>query len=951
VPGNTIGGSEPGAGNVISGNNDTGVVIQCFGGNSNIVQGNLIGTDVTGTRVLGNGGSGVSVGGNDNTIGGTSPGARNVISANGAGIAINGARRSVVQGNLIGTAMDGISDLGNRLFGIGIAFGASDNSIGGISNGAGNIIAFNGGEGVLSHVGQNPCCAAAGINNAILSNSIFSNDSLGIDLAPGLLPLIKGVTPNDSGDGDTGPNNLQNFPVLTSAIGAPGSTTIEGTLNSTSNTQFRIELFVNSACDSRGHGEGETFIGSPMVTTDGSGDAFFSFVHPNTVPSGSFITATATDPNGNTSEFSRCVQVVAILDLSIAKTSSPDPVVPGSNLTYTLAAINPATGSGTATGVVVTDVLPVPSSFLAALDGSQEVPPVTIPATGSGTFTLNASHTELAFQITVDVAQLSGPISAAHIHNAPPGVDGAIFRNLEFVGETASGIWKNTDLQSLTPVLVHELLAGNLYVNVHTTLNPGGEIRGQIIPTPAAGVVSFVSATPTQGTCGELGGMVTCNLGDMPAGTTATVDIVVTVDPATPDGTILTNKASVSANEADANPADNTATVTTTVQATRTATEGKFADQVILLNDPDNSPDEGPPSSMLGPPDGIYVDMDGGGTTFGFSNLPVVFDWGVGIPDRAQLVIVTLEGFDNVFGEVTWGYGVPIDNGDGVASNPTGATQLLGTTTISPNPWGGGFHARLLFYSFDGDFDGVGEDFFLSLDDLADTEIDAAFVLSAQNQAEPSFELHQDSLDGATGLKVDITQVTSSVTGNRVAVPLGAFQAQLTYDGSCLNILDIREMDFTIAAKNITNGATGSATFNGFSTFGVAPAADLGHALTRLTGSASVPCPLNLEITDLTDLDGNSIQVEPPSLSRELLRGDARADGVINIADALFVAQYLVGLRDACTAVVDTTCLQSVNAASVRHDGGFDRKTIADALLIAQHLVGLRDEFFNLLGG
>jgi len=216
---------------------------------------------------------------------------------------------------------------------------------------------------------------------------------------------------------------------------------------------------------------------------------------------------------------------------------------------------------------------------------------------------------------------------------------------------------------------------------------------------------------------------------------------------------------------------------------------------------------------------------------------------------------------------------------------------------------------------------------------------------------EVSFDLHQDPSDGATGLKIYITQVTSSVTGSGVAVPLEGFQAQLIYDSSCVNLLDIREMDFTIAAQNITNDATGSATFNGFSAVGVAPPADLGHALTRLTGSAVVPCSLTMEITDLTDVDGNSLVVEPPSLSMNLLRGDARADGNVTIADALYIAQYLVGLRPACTDMVDTTCVHSVNAASVRHDGAFDRKTIADALFIAQRLVGLRDEFFNLVGG
>ena len=81
---------------------------------------------------------------------------------------------------------------------------------------------------------------------------------------------IWGVTTNDGGDGDSGANDLQNFPVLTSATS--GTTTIEGTFNSAPNTEFRLEFFSNSACDPSSHGEGETFIGYTTVVTDGSGD-------------------------------------------------------------------------------------------------------------------------------------------------------------------------------------------------------------------------------------------------------------------------------------------------------------------------------------------------------------------------------------------------------------------------------------------------------------------------------------------------------------------------------------------------------------------------------------------------------------------------------------------------------------------------------------------------------
>ncbi|HYU99728.1 MAG TPA: Calx-beta domain-containing protein, partial [Pyrinomonadaceae bacterium] len=109
---------------------------------------------------------------------------------------------------------------------------------------------------------------------------------------------------NDSGDGDTGPNNLQNFPVLTSAVSLGGNTTIQGTLNSTSNTQCSVDLYANNTSDASGNGEGQNFITSTTVTTNGSGDASFTLTVPSNTVGGQFITATATDPGGNTSEFS-----------------------------------------------------------------------------------------------------------------------------------------------------------------------------------------------------------------------------------------------------------------------------------------------------------------------------------------------------------------------------------------------------------------------------------------------------------------------------------------------------------------------------------------------------------------------------------------------------------------------------------------------------------------------
>ncbi len=195
----------------------------------------------------------------------------------------------MVQGNFIGTDVNGTAALGNSSAGVYV-FGASNNTIGGILSGEPDTIAFNGAGGVVVN---------GGTGNGILSNSIFANIGLGIDLGD------DGVTLNDTGDGDSGSNNLQNFPVLTSLTIASGNTTIDGSLNSAANTAFRVEFFASETADPSGNGEGQTFLGSKDVTTDGSGNAAFTAVLPVLSPAGqAVITATATDPNNNTSEFS-----------------------------------------------------------------------------------------------------------------------------------------------------------------------------------------------------------------------------------------------------------------------------------------------------------------------------------------------------------------------------------------------------------------------------------------------------------------------------------------------------------------------------------------------------------------------------------------------------------------------------------------------------------------------
>jgi len=292
---NTIGGTTPGSANVISGNAFNGISLGGSEATGIAVEGNLIGTSIDGTSQLGNGGNGIEVfgGASADTIGGSSSGAGNVVSGNTLdGISIHdpGTEGILVQGNLIGTSVDGTSRLGNGNNGVEVSSGASSNTIGGTTGGAGNIIAFNGSNGVT--VGLDVLDAA--LENAILENSIFTNSGLGIDVD------------------NTAP---QAAPVLTGAINNGSQTTITGTVTGAPNASFRIEFFSNPA----GTSQGKTYLGFLDVMTNGSGAASFSFAPASTVAPGLNITATTTDPDGNTSEFSAAatVQSNVTSDLSV----------------------------------------------------------------------------------------------------------------------------------------------------------------------------------------------------------------------------------------------------------------------------------------------------------------------------------------------------------------------------------------------------------------------------------------------------------------------------------------------------------------------------------------------------------------------------------------------------------------------------------------------------------
>ncbi len=277
-------------GNVISGNSGNG--LQLYAGSGGHIKNNMIGTDIAGIMENGNVGYGIRViYATGIVIGGDSIIHENIISANGeAGIwlSFNGATGTTINNNMIGASIGGNPTKGNLTDGILISNESSNNII------VKNTIAGNFGNGVNIESGQ---------ANLIEQNQIFKNDSLGIDLQ------ADGVTPNDPDDSDTGPNNLQNFPVVDKAITSAEQTTIEGRLFSTPNTFFILNFFYNDSCDVKGYGEGQYYIGEALVTTDNEGEIDFSETFDIEVPDGKYITSTATDENYNTSEFSLCFAV------------------------------------------------------------------------------------------------------------------------------------------------------------------------------------------------------------------------------------------------------------------------------------------------------------------------------------------------------------------------------------------------------------------------------------------------------------------------------------------------------------------------------------------------------------------------------------------------------------------------------------------------------------------
>ncbi len=379
--GMTIGGTATGAGNVITGNTMVGIniilegpsgLVQSSNGGE-LIEGNLIGTDVTGTALVKlfnpSTGSTGNLTGNGagirlleesyqpaqnpivSTIGGTAAGAGNVISGNyGDGISLGTlVIGTLVQGNLIGVDVTGTGPLGNPNGGVDCESGP--NTIGGTVAGAGNTIAFNG-IGQISTNGGVVIGSSAAKGTSILENSIFGN-SPGIGIASSLTPAVPA-------------------PILTSvATTSGGQTLIQGTVQSTPSSSVRVEFFANAMADPTGNGQGQTFLGSAQVMTDASGNGTFSATVAAFPASETIIAATATDSNNDTSDFSKDYQPQA----NVSPTVTTLTVLPGTTITVgqtvTVQAVVTAPGETTPTGPVVfsVDGIAQPAVQLSALSG------------------------------------------------------------------------------------------------------------------------------------------------------------------------------------------------------------------------------------------------------------------------------------------------------------------------------------------------------------------------------------------------------------------------------------------------------------------------------------------------------------------------------------------------------------------------------------------------------
>lgn len=610
---NTIGGDES-AGNLISGNAGAGVRITSAVGEAigNAILGNRIGTDISGSTAIGNQSGGVVIAGGragliaDNLISGNrgaglslvGRATDNVIVGNAIGLTADGKQRLgnlgdgvlldsapgnriggpsideanqisgnqgsgvrtrvdsaglILQGNQIGTDASGTMALGNA--GDGVSLGTSQNMIGGESSGAGNIIAHNG----TGSVGAGVRLIGLVDGNSILSNVIYDNAGLGINLG-------HGPTPNHPPGDGPGPNNWQNYPILSMALydGSVARTT--GRLVGAPSQAYLVQLFQSDQPDPSGFGEGQRYLGSLRVVTDSSGKANFTIAAPAAVPGG-YLSATATDPDGNTSEFSRSLLAIPGTDLNVSMTAAPDQAKPGAPITFKAIVTN--RGNLSANRVVLSARFPSTATLVSATSTRGEAVLGDGAAVSAEVGSLAPGESAILLVVVQPGADFIGDFSGT----VRATMDETDIRPEDNTARASVAIVPPADippadpiklsLRLEPPVTVYERSMFEYALIVSNTSSRDAADVSLTAPLPSG--LEFISASTSWGTSPTLdSGRVFATLESLAAGETATLTIL--VRPTSSAGAELPLSGGLACPDYDPAPGTDSATFTARVQ-------------------------------------------------------------------------------------------------------------------------------------------------------------------------------------------------------------------------------------------------------------------------------------------------------------------------------------------------------------------------------------------------
>ena len=542
TPNNTIGGvSLTGPldlGNLISGNGATGLLISAIGANGNLIQGNYIGTSLNGLAPIKNGAEGINLNGVKNTlVGGPTPGAGNVIGGNStSGILIRGlfATNNLVQGNLIGIGPDRLTSVGNGGYGVFINGGTND-IIGG-STLAGNATQF---ANVIAFNGQTfggGVEVTGGTMDGILTNSIYSNNGPGIQL--------------------NGANAGVKPPVLGTVQSGAAQTRITGTLAGLPSTNYRIQFFSSLTPNVTGIGDGQNFLGDYDIITDSIGNATFTTTLATGVPVGYSVSATATQNVlvvNNTSSFATDVQATqaSVTDLAVSTVTGGSPLL-NQPYTYTVTVTN--RGPNDSTGVILSDTIPTNSTFVSSNAGTYN------SATGVLTDPIGNLAANQSVVVTITVKPTAtGTLTNTAIVTGDE-LDTDLTNNKAVTTDTVSA---NADLAVLLTASSRVAPVGS---PISYTLSVGNNgpstATGTVVTVRFPGDFTGIVVQLDQGTYQiNPDNSVTITLGTLPASSAST--IVLTANPSAIGDAVVT--ATVTSMLADPNPANNSSSATVMV--------------------------------------------------------------------------------------------------------------------------------------------------------------------------------------------------------------------------------------------------------------------------------------------------------------------------------------------------------------------------------------------------